>query len=424
MKNMKTKITKTRFFRKIAICILLYLAGLTLGFLLLFFVQQHSHADMFKLAETISDEVSQKGLEQTEIEFEDVVSKNTGTANTNILFHETGAAAPMILYESESPIPLQQIHALSRSSHNERPRFFLTLNGHPAVFTAIVAIPTAADSNLHGSIYVTRIIHYLPSVIGTFVIFYSLIYLILLLYLRLQRKTNARISDIYNTYIANISHELKTPISSIQALTAALCEGLVEDESTQQRYYGIIDRESKRLEQSVLDLIALSKLQDHQLNIHRSSVSMTEILPAIQERYASFCDCVGIHFFIDESLWTLAGLYTNPDRITQLFQILVDNAIKFSSEGDSITLSAVCDAKKATICIADTGCGMDEETISHIFDRFYRGTNAAEKQGSGLGLAIAKELVHALGETIRAESIPGQGSHFFFTISYTSRTNH
>lgn len=415
---MKTGRTKGKIIKQLIICVLLYIAGLTAGFFLIFSVQLHNHTDLRQIAASVVNEISEKGVLSTEVEEDVVMSANTGTANTGVFFCEKGSVTPVVLYESQNSdmyrYHVQQYAAIFKS---HRSLYHITWLLDPLNFIAISVEPVFVDTELIGSVYATRTIHYLPSVIGAFTIFYSILYIVILLYLRLQRKTNARISDIYDKYIANISHELKTPIASIQAITSTLCEGLVEDEATQKRYYGIIDRESKRLEQSVLDIIALSKLQDHQVDVHKRQTSMAEILPSIKDRYESFCECVDIQFSIADSMWELSDLYTNPERIIQLMQILIDNAIKFSSEGDTISISATYTEKQATVCIADTGCGMDEETISHMFERFYRGKNTEKKQGSGLGLAIAQELTKALNEKIRAESIFGVGTKFFFTIS-------
>lgn len=409
---MRTEITNRKIIKKIIILILLYIAGLAAAFFLIFMIQHHTHADMGRLAQSVAAEIAQKGVTSTKVQAEAVVSANTGTANTDVFFFEKESVRPVVLYES----PNKDMHPY-HIFKSPRSLFYINLDLTPLTFTATSVKPVFVAEGWIGSVYITRIIHYLPSVVGAFTIFYSILYIIVLLYFRLQRKTNDRIKNIYDKYIANISHELKTPIASIQAITSTLCEGLVEDDATQKRYYSIIDRESKRLEQSVLDIIALSKLQDHQVDVHKCHTSISDILPSIRDRYEGFCECVGIHFYIEDSTWELDNLYTNPDRIIQLMQIIVDNAIKFSAEGDTISISATWNDKQATICIADTGCGMDEETINHLFDRFYRGKNALEKEGSGLGLAIAKELTNALNEKIRAESILGVGTKFFFTIS-------
>ena len=425
---MKTNLISRKIIQKLMICVLLYTAGLAIGLFLIFWVQQHNHKDLQPIAVSVATEITQQKTynilvpQEAVMSKEAVVSDRLGLANISVFFFKADTNSPIILYADHNVDTHQKLAEqwakIFQPSHSF---FYTTWILRPPTFSAIATEPVYIDNKFIGSVYATRIIHYLPSVIGAFVIFYSILYIVVLLYIRLQRKTNARIKDIYNKYIANISHELKTPIASIQAITSTLCEGLVEDDATQKQYYGIIDRESKRLEQSVLDIIALSKLQDHQVDVHKQLCAMSEILPGIQDRYGSFCDCVDMKFFIEDSMWMISDLYTNPDRIAQLMQILIDNAIKFSSEGDTISISATCTDKQATVCIADTGCGMDEETISHIFDRFYRGKNAETKPGSGLGLAIALELTNALNEKIRAESILGVGTKFFFTISRKNR---
>ena len=125
-----------------------------------------------------------------------------------------------------------------------------------------------------GNIYAAHRISYLPSIVYAFLLFCTFVYCILFMHLYFIQRINTKITTIYRKYIANISHELKSPIASIHAITETLNAGLVNDEETLLRYYGIIDRESHRLEQSVLDIIELSKIQDKRPESEKSDVAV------------------------------------------------------------------------------------------------------------------------------------------------------
>ena len=256
---------------------------------------------------------------------------------------------------------------------------------------------------------------YIPFVLTSYALVCTLLYSIVIYSVLAQRKSREKIETIYHQYIANISHELKTPIASIQAITETLSEGLVHDEATLSRYYGIISRESRLLEHSVLQIIELSKLQDSRITFHKTEISPSEIFDIMQTRYASRCEDLGLSFSIEKSIWNLPKLYTDPDRVVQLLEILLDNALKFVEEGGSIVLNATTKYGQATIRVNDTGRGISDDDLPHIFERFYK-SEIDNPTGSGLGLAIAKEIINGLHETIWVQTEVGKGTTFFFTV--------
>ena len=190
---------------------------------------------------------------------------------------------------------------------------------------------------------------------------------------------------------------------------------MVHDEATLSRYYGIISRESRLLEHSVLQIIELSKLQDSRITFHKTEISPSEIFDIMQTRYVSRCEDLGLSFSIEKSIWNLPKLYTDPDRVVQLLEILLDNALKFAEEGGSIVLNATTKYGQATIRVNDTGRGISDDDLPHIFERFYK-SEIDNPTGSGLGLAIAKEIINGLHETIWVQTEVGKGTTFFFTV--------
>ena len=275
--------------------------------------------------------------------------------------------------------------------------------------------PVFRDGLFLGEVYLTQALDYIPFVLTSYALICTLLYIIVIYSVLAQRKSREKIETIYHQYIANISHELKTPIASIQAITETLSEGLVHDEATLSRYYGIISRESRLLEHSVLQIIELSKLQDSRITFHKTEISPSEIFDIMQTRYVSRCEDLGLSFSIEKSIWNLPKLYTDPDRVVQLLEILLDNALKFAEEGGSIVLNATTKYGQATIRVNDTGRGISDDDLPHIFERFYK-SEIDNPTGSGLGLAIAKEIINGLHETIWVQTEVGKGTTFFFTV--------
>ena len=394
--------------KNVVLFFLLYCFILLVGFFAIYIVQYHYHSDLKTQTEQIKEQWLRTGQFETEKEH----------LHGCVFYLENNQTAPVLLYSDNGSLIYQDFLTDFIAQHTSSEKLYQIIPDCQSLsFFAIASSPVYINADFAGSIFSAHKISYLPSVVYAFLLFCTFVYCILFMHLAFLRRTNARISSIYRKYIANVSHELKSPIASIHAITETLNAELVNDEETLHKYYRIIDRESHRLEQSVLDIIELSKIQDQRIDVSKKMTPVSDILTPIGRRYKDFCEDIGICFSIDPSAAALPDLYTNEDRIIQLLQILLDNAVKFTSENGRISIKAECTDKQAVFCISDTGCGMDEETISHIFERFYRGNNTSEYAGSGLGLSIARELVNALDEKIWAESKIEEGTSFYFTVS-------
>lgn len=395
-------------YQNIFVSILLYAIIFMFGLFVIYAFQYHYHSDL-------SQSVYELANEPTQLE-----SIFNGRLDyRGLLFFQGNDSETLSLYYNEdTTLDYQDFVSDYIKTHDfSQTNYRLATRIYPLDFYAIAAAPVYENEQIVGTLYSAHVVSYLPSIIHTFMLFYSIVFCLFIMHLYFIHMFNDKVTNIYRKYVANISHELKSPVAAIHAITETLTAGLVEDEETLHKYYNIIDRESHRLEQSVLDIIELSKIQEHRVNTSKVMTPASEILYPIHKRYFDFCDDIGIRFKIEDSAIKLPDLYTNADRIIQLMQILIDNAVKFTAEGGEVTISAEYDDKKAILKIHDTGCGMDEETISHIFERFYRGTNTNEYAGSGLGLSIAKELTRALDEKIWAASELNVGTDFYFTIS-------
>lgn len=292
-------------------------------------------------------------------------------------------------------------------------------NDPSAAFGVIVGtLVESTNGNRFASILI-RDFSNLDTSMCIYVVIFTLLYAIGLLFgyniLRKERELNQMRRDL----IANVSHELKTPITAIRATAEVLHDGLVKDESSRKFYSGKIIEESDKLEQIVLDILELSRLQSKRTDFHREHVHADGIIPPVVDRYMMLCGDMGIELDVSElNLKDVPVLYTDYEKIVTLMNILLDNAVKFTGKGGKIWISNQIGQKYTTFCVRDNGPGIRGEDVNRIFDRFYKADIAHNSGGSGLGLAIADEIALGLGEKLWVESKYGVGSSFYFTISY------
>ena len=220
-------------------------------------------------------------------------------------------------------------------------------------------------------------------------------------------------------YVANISHELRTPLQTLRGLIEPLQDGMVKTNEDRQRYYGIILDETMRLSRLIDDMLELSKLQSRTLAFKTYPFDLNKLLSSVEVRFKPIMKEAGINFSVQFNSGKLPTVTGNPDRVEQILVILLDNAKKYTPSGKSITISSdyIESEKKVYISVADTGQGIHEYDIDHIFDRFFKADRARGKKGSGLGLSIAKELLTYMGETIKVSSKYEEGSTFTFTLT-------
>ncbi len=386
--------------------VLFYCLVLFVGLFSIYFFQCRIHMDMRDLAQNAATEISETGS----------ISNPEQYLTCSVFYQTETGTESLHTYYGQRQFPFQQYTDLySQYYDKQRSVYALPFSAQPFAIVVVAGAPVFRESTFLGEVYLTQSLEYIPFVLVSYALICTLLYIIVIYSVLTQRKSREAVETIYHQYIANISHELKTPIASIQAITETLSEGLVDDEATLSRYYGIISRESRLLEHSVLQIIELSKLQDSRITFHKTDVEPEEIFNLIQDRYVSRCEDLGLSFSIEKSIWNLPKLYTDPDRVIQLLEILLDNALKFVEEGGSILLNATTKYGQATIRVNDTGRGISSDDLPHIFERFYK-SEVDNPTGSGLGLAIANEIINGLHETIWVQTEVGKGTTFFFTV--------
>lgn len=223
-----------------------------------------------------------------------------------------------------------------------------------------------------------------------------------------------QLETVRRDFVASVSHELKTPITSIKGFVETLCGPAADDPGQLKRFLEIIQRQVDRLNAIIDDLLSLSRIEqeDERSQVERTKANLNDVLAAAvaecdakarERRITARLDCP------DELIVPI-----NPQLIEQAVVNLLDNAIKYSDEGGTVDLRAEETTTGVVIHVADTGCGIAAEHLPRVFERFYRVDRARSRKlgGTGLGLAIVKHIAHAHGGTVTAESTPGQGSTF------------
>ena len=221
-----------------------------------------------------------------------------------------------------------------------------------------------------------------------------------------------------NDYVANISHELRSPVTSIRAIAEILNDDELKDSIDKRKYYSMILRESIRLEVLIKDMLELSRLQSGSIAFEKSYVSVSDIITEVIEKFEIMAEDLDINFRTPEKLDNIPDIYTNRNRIVQILIILLDNAFKFTSEEGVVCLETFSKDEYLEISVIDSGIGIDKKDIPFIFDRFYKGDKSSNSSGSGIGLSIAHEIIKHLNENIYVESEIDKGSKFTFTIHY------
>lgn len=214
-------------------------------------------------------------------------------------------------------------------------------------------------------------------------------------------------------FVANVSHELKTPLTSIQGFAQAILDGTADSPEARQQAAQVIYTESGRMHRLALDLLDLARLDAGTADLQMTPLNLTVLLGAVTEKFSPLAARAGVTVSAQSD--ALPPLVGDGDRLAQVFTNLVDNALKFTPAGGEVTLAARQEGAEAVVEVRDTGQGIAPEVLPHIFERFYQSDASrarGERQGAGLGLAIAREIVAAHGGKISVRSQLGQGTVF------------
>ncbi|RME88888.1 MAG: sensor histidine kinase [Anaerolineae bacterium] len=227
-------------------------------------------------------------------------------------------------------------------------------------------------------------------------------------------------------FVANVSHELKTPLTSIQGFAQAIMDGTADTPERRRQAAEVIYEEAARMHRTVVDLLDLARFDAGTIDFTVVPVDVTALLHSVVERFAPQAEEAGVTLRVEaESTPPVMG---DGDRLAQVFTNLVDNALRHTPRGGEIVLTARPVAQGVEASVRDNGPGIPPDVLPHIFERFYRGDKSrpgGKGHGAGLGLAIAREIVQAHGGRIGVRSQPGQGATFtVYLPAATRRTGH
>jgi two-component system phosphate regulon sensor histidine kinase PhoR len=226
-----------------------------------------------------------------------------------------------------------------------------------------------------------------------------------------------RLERVRQDFVANVSHEFKTPLTAIQGFAETLLTGALEDEKNNRRFLEIIRDHAVRLGRLTDDLLKLARIEAGKLELEFHRVAIADIIESCAT--TTLMRASRRNLSLDVSFPpTLPAVRGDSSLLREVLQNLLDNAVQYTQPGGKITLSATAGDSEAIVTVADTGIGIPQAEKERIFERFYRVDAARSREvgGTGLGLSIAKHIVEAHGGRIWVDSSVGQGSQFHFSI--------
>jgi len=233
----------------------------------------------------------------------------------------------------------------------------------------------------------------------------------------LQDRTQyQQLEEMRQTFVSNVSHELRTPLTSMKALNETLQQCVTTDPQNAERFLNLMDVEIDKLTQMVMELLELSRIESGRMEMKKSGVRVKDLLQSPVDRMRLQAERSKLELKIECSD-DLPIIQVDPDRMEQVLINIIHNAIKHTSPGGRIIVSAEQLENEVVIRVKDNGEGISEKDLPRIFERFYKTDQARSSGGTGLGLAIAKHVVEAHGGRIWAESELGMGSTFSIALS-------
>jgi two-component system phosphate regulon sensor histidine kinase PhoR len=228
-----------------------------------------------------------------------------------------------------------------------------------------------------------------------------------------------RLERMRQDFVANVSHELKTPLASIKAYTETLLGWALHDENVNVRFLHRIEEQADRLNQLILDLLSLARLESGQEVYEHGPLILAPVIASCVESQRGRAESKSLGLSLDLGPLDDATLVrADEEAIRQILDNLIDNAIKYTPEGGSVCISCQVIDEGITVVVADSGIGIPRDDLPRVFERFYRVDKARSRElgGTGLGLAIVKHLVQSIGGQIAVTSRVGAGSQFTVTL--------
>lgn len=221
-------------------------------------------------------------------------------------------------------------------------------------------------------------------------------------------------------FVANVSHDFRSPLTNIRGYVGAILDGTIPSE-IQEKYLKIVLMETERLTKLTEQLLEMNRYENNGIILNYTTFDINELIRNAASSFEKRCTekHISIHL-----IFSAPAMFVDADRdkISQVIQNLIDNAVKFSSSDSSIEIQTTVQKGKVFVTVSDHGIGIPEESLSRIWDRFYKTdvSRGKDKTGSGLGLAITKEIIDAHHEYIHTTSILGSGTDFSFSLTQHS----
>ncbi|MCJ7778311.1 MAG: HAMP domain-containing histidine kinase, partial [Sedimentisphaerales bacterium] len=228
-----------------------------------------------------------------------------------------------------------------------------------------------------------------------------------------------QIQKTKSDFVSHVSHELKTPLASIMAYSEMLTEGETDDEETRKRFYSVIQDQAKRLNRLIDDILNISRIESGLIKIEKQPVSLTILIEEQLQMIKGYAEEKGVEIIAQKPI-IYDQVYADKDMISQVIVNLLSNAVKYTPRGGTVKIETAVDeiAAAAQVTVTDTGVGIPEEEIGHVFDKFYRvKANQSQASGTGLGLNLVKQIVEKVHNgKVFVISEPGVGSTFGFEL--------
>lgn len=219
-------------------------------------------------------------------------------------------------------------------------------------------------------------------------------------------------------FVSNVSHELRTPLTTMRSYLEALIDGAWKDDNIAPTFLNVTQTETERMIRLVNDLLQLSRMDSSNYKLNKDIVLFNSFFNRIIDRFEmSKSENVAFQRLLPETSYYVE---IDTDKVTQVIDNVISNAIKYSPDGGNVRFGFTVQGNMLKVMISDDGMGIPKENVGRIFDRFYRVDRARARSmgGTGLGLAIAREMIEAHGGKIWAESEEGYGTTVFFTLPY------
>lgn len=388
--------------------LVIYFATITVGVIIVIPITYRAHDHLNGVALSNAEEYRQTGkIPQTSVMFQ----------ASAFVYNAEGELTDKLVAEGNhmdfSKRAAKLMSELEREGGVYKLIFDGDLDGRLAM---IIGVPLYEDARLDSAYFFVKSLTSQFS--NLMILFIALTFMLLLsaIYSGLIIKKDRELEHIRRAYVANVSHDLKSPIASIKSLAEVMSEGIVTDSDKVQKYGDIILKEASSLEKTVLSMLDLSRMQSGNKDFSKTAVDAYDAFSPIIETYGALCDGQEISFHVQDGLSELPELLTNQSCAAELLDTLLDNAVKFVATPGEIRLEWTASPRCLIMSVSDNGAGISREEQRHIFERFYKGE--AEGSGSGLGLAIASEIADGLGEKLWVRSEPDKGSAFYFTIHF------